>query len=317
MKKKTALIFGITGQDGPYMSKILLEKKYIVHGVCRKKNYTNLHKLDLYKKVNLHLFPKIDKKKIFKLLNKNFDEIYFLGGQSSVIESFKNESETYESQIEPLKMILDFITFQKNKKTKLLYASSCEIFGAINKKNKIKEDSKKKPNSPYALSKLIGYEIIKSYRIMYKLPICSAILFNHESSLRTEKFVFKKIVDYLDKINKNKNKKLHLGNIEVKRDWGWAPDYMKACYKILNSKKIDDYIIATGKTTSLKNLVHLCFKHYNLNWKKYVIISKKNFRNFETKENYANIKKIEKNIKWKPTFYYQDVIKKLINKNLL
>ena len=153
---------------------------------------------------------------------------------------------------------------------------------------------------------------------MYKLPICSAILFNHESSLRTEKFVFKKIVDYLDKIkkNKNKNKKLHLGNIEVKRDWGWAPDYMKACYKILNTKKIDDYIIATGKTTSLKNLVYLCFKHYNLDWKKYVIINKKNFRNFETKENYANIKKIKKNIKWSPAYTYKEVIKKLINKNL-
>lgn len=317
MKKKTALIFGITGQDGSYMSKLLLEKKYIVHGICRRKNYKNLHKLNLLKKVNLHLFPKTNKQKILKLLNKNFDEIYFLGGQSSVIKSFHKETETYESQIDPLKTILDFITFQKNKKTKLLYAASCEIFGAINKKRKIKEESEKKPNSPYGLSKLIGYEIIKSYRTMYKLPICSAILFNHESLLRTDKFVFKKIIDSLDKIRKDERKKLDVGNIEVKRDWGWAPEYMNACYKILNSKKIDDYIIATGKTTSLKKLISLCFKYYNLDWKKYTIIDKKNFRNFETKENYADIQKIKKNINWEPTYYYMDVMKKLINKNIL
>ena len=316
MYKKTALIFGITGQDGSHMAKFLVQKKYSVHGTCRGNNYKNLIKLNLLKKINLHIHKKFNDKKLLKLLKKNFDEIYFLGGQSSVSESFKKRAETYDSQIQPLKNILDFITFQKNKKSKFLYAGSSELFGNINKKKKIKVDSKKKPLSPYGMSKFISYEIIKSYRKMYKLPICTAILFNHESHLRAEQFIFKKIVNNIKKIKINEDNKLKVGNINIKRDWGWAPEYMRVCHKILNSKKIDDYIIATGKTVSLKKIIILFFKKFNLDWKKYTIIDKSNFRNFEIKENYADISNIKKNINWKPVNDYRNVIQKLINKDI-
>ena len=151
---------------------------------------------------------------------------------------------------------------------------------------------------------------------MYKLPICTAILFNHESHLRAEQFIFKKIINNLEKIKINKKNKLRVGNINIKRDWGWAPEYMNVCHKILNSKKIDDYIIATGKTISLKKIIILFFKKFNLNWKKYTIIDKNNFRNFEIKENYADITKIKKNIDWKPINNYKNVIQKLINKDI-
>tara|TARA_Y100000590_G_C15530316_1_gene942894 strand:- start:149 stop:1090 length:942 start_codon:yes stop_codon:yes gene_type:complete len=307
--RKKALIFGATGQDGSYLCKYLIKKNYIVHGICRKKNYINLKKLNLIKKINLHIFSNSNKLKILKILRKNFDEIYFLSGQSSVKDSFKKENETYESQIKPLKIILNYIKMQKNKKSKFLYAGSSEMFGNV--KGRIKEQSIKKPISPYGLSKLIGYEIIKSYRQMYKLPICTVILFNHESPLRTQKYVFKKIIEGVKKINSKKIKKLSFGNLKIKRDWGWAPEYMIGCNKILNSNKIDDYIIATGKTISLEKLVYLCFKKYNLNWKKYISIDKKKYRTHELSENYADITKIKKNINWKPNYKYKDIIEKL------
>ena len=317
MIRKKALIFGITGQDGSYLAKHLIKKKYSVTGICRRKRYINLTKLKIFSKIKIELIKNVETKKINKILKKNFDEIYFLGGQSSVTNSFKLESETYESQIKPLKDILDFIVLQRKKKTKFLYAGSSELFGNINKKKKISEESFKKPISPYGLSKLIGYEIIKSYRLMYRIPVCTAILFNHESMLRPKQFIFRKIVDGLNQILKNQKHKLHVGNIRIKRDWGWAPDFMIACHKILNSTKIEDYIIATGKTVSLKKVINEYFKNYNLKWNKFIIIDKIFFRNFEIEENYANIKKIKKYVNWQPSFFYKDIIRKLATgKNL-
>lgn len=309
--KKKALIFGITEQDGSYMAKLLIEKNYSVYGICRKKNYKNLKALNLLTKVNLYILPKLNELKIYQLLKKNFNEIYFLGGQSSVIDSFLKRVETYESQISPLKVILDYIVQQKGAKSKFLYAGSSEIYGNANYNKKLTEDDKKKPVSPYGLSKLIGYEIIKSYRTMFNIPVCTAILFNHESPLRPEKFVFKKIINSVEKVRKNNKVRLRMGNIEVKRDWGWGPEYMTGCHKILNSKKIDDYIIATGKTIALKKIIEECFKKYDLNWKKYTIIEKQKYRKFEIKENYSSIKKLKKNINWFPKNDYMSVIKKL------
>ena len=309
--KKKALIFGITEQDGSYMAKLLIEKNYSVYGICRKKNYKNLKALNLLTKVNLYILPKLNELKIYQLLKKNFNEIYFLGGQSSVIDSFLKRVETYESQISPLKVILDYIVQQKGAKSKFLYAGSSEIYGNANYNKKLTEDDKKKPVSPYGLSKLIGYEIIKSYRTMFNIPVCTAILFNHESPLRPEKFVFKKIINSVEKVRKNNKARLRMGNIEVKRDWGWGPEYMTGCHKILNSKKIDDYIIATGKTIALKKIIEEFFKKYDLNWKKYTIIEKQKYRKFEIKENYSSIKKLKKNINWFPKNDYMSVIKKL------
>ena len=309
--KKKALIFGITEQDGSYMAKLLIEKNYSVYGICRKKNYKNLKALNLLTKVNLYILPKLNELKIYQLLKKNFNEIYFLGGQSSVNDSFLKRVETYESQISPLKVILDYIVQQKGAKSKFLYAGSSEIYGNANYNKKLTEDDKKKPVSPYGLSKLIGYEIIKSYRTMFNIPVCTAILFNHESPLRPEKFVFNKIINSVEKVRKNNKARLRMGNIEVKRDWGWGPEYMMGCHKILNSKKIDDYIIATGKTIALKKIIEECFKKYDLNWKKYTIIEKQKYRKFEIKENYSSIKKLKKNINWFPKNDYMSVIKKL------
>ena len=257
MKRKKALIFGITGQDGSYLAKYLIKKNYRVTGIFRRKNFVNIKKLNLLKKIKLKLVKKTNKIKIMKILKENFDEIYFVGCQSNVADSFNNENETYSSQIEPVKIILNHIMNQKTKKSKFLYAGSSEMYGNYNGKKKIKENDTKKPVSPYGFSKLIAYEIIKTYRQMYNLPVCTAILFNHESSLRTQKYVFKKLIENVKKINQKKIKKISFGNVKIKRDWGWAPEYMIGCNKIINSNKIDDYIIATGKTVSLEKLIYL------------------------------------------------------------
>ena len=152
---KKALIFGITGQDGAYLAKTLLKKKYLIYGITRNKNYRNLKKLNLLNKIRLFNFSSFDNPKIMNLLKKNFDEIYYLAGQSSVKDSFNKITSTYKSQILPLKNILDYIVKQNGKKTKFLYAGSSEIFGNVNKQKKINEDGFKKPVSPYGMSKLL------------------------------------------------------------------------------------------------------------------------------------------------------------------
>ncbi len=309
--KKKALIFGISGQDGAILSDRLLKHNYEVYGLSRKKNYKNLSKLNFKNKINLNLVKNNDEKNILKILNKNFDEIYFLGGQSSVFDSFNFVEETYESQIFAVKIILNYIFSQKVKKSKFLYAASSEMFGQKKKSVRIKEDDEKNPLSPYGLAKLIAYEIIKEFRITHKLPVCSAILFNHESSLRPKNYVLKKIILSVKQIKLKKIKKLNIGNINIKRDWGWSEDYMRACNLILSKNKIDDYIIATGKTTSLKKIIELVFKSNGMDWKKFTKLNKKFYRKFEIKENYANIYKIKKSIGWIPKNFYYDIISKI------
>lgn len=309
--KKKALIFGITGQDGPILSSILLAKNYEVHGISRKKNYKNLDKLRIKKKINKYLIKNNNEKKIINILKKNFEEIYFLGGQSSVNESFNLIEETFDSQIRPVKIILNYIYNQKKKKTKFLYAASSEIFGQKKNKKKLTEKDTKEPISPYALSKLISYEIIREYRNTHKLPVCSAILFNHESNLRDKNYVLKKIVNAIKDIKLNKKKKIKLGNINIKRDWGWAEDFMTACNLILSKNKIDDYIIATGRTTSLKKILQKTLKNQKYSWQNYINIDKNLFRKFDIKENYANISKIKKNLNWRPKHFIKDLIYKI------
>lgn len=309
--RKKALIFGITGQDGAILSSILLKKNYEVHGISRKKNFQNLDKLGIKEKIYKHLIKNNNEKKIVSLLRNDFEEVYFLGGQSSVKESFFLVEETYDSQIKPVKIILNYIFNQKKKRTKFLYAASSEIFGQKKNKKKITEDDPKDPISPYALSKLISYEIIREYRNTYNLPVCSAILFNHESYLRDKNYVLKKIADVVKDIRSNKKKKIKLGNINIKRDWGWSEDFMDACNLILSKNKIDDYIIATGKTTSLKKVLQISLKNEKKNWRNYIDIDKKLFREFDIRENYANISKVKKNLNWRPKHFIKDIIQKI------
>ena len=296
---KKVLIIGVSGQDGSYLSQhILSKKKYQVYGIVRKKNNKNLNKLKLIKKIKLINIKRLNEVNLKKILNINFEIIYFCGGQSNIQESFtKKESETYDSQIKPLVVILEHIRL-KNKKTKLVNFSSAEIFGD-HKKKKIQENDLKKPLSPYALAKLAGFQIVKSYREMFNLKLFNIIFFNHESPLRNEKFVIKKVINSVKRI-KNKTDKIFLGNINVKRDWGWAPEYMAGCLKISKSNKYGDYIIATGQSNSLRSVIRKILSKKNLNFKDHIRFKSKNLRKLNIRENYANINKIKKVFNWKP-----------------
>ena len=316
--KKKILIFGITGQDASYLAQLFLKKKnYIVYGVARKKNFINLRKLNILKSIKIQIIKNFNNEfKIKKLLKKNFDQIFFLGGQQSVSESFfRKEYETYESNIIPVKTILEFIKISQ-KKTKFLFAASSEMYG-YNKKTKISENSQTNSCSPYGLSKLACFEFIKSYREMFNLPVFSIIFFNHESPLRRGNYVVKKIIKGAKNIKDGKQKKLILGNINVKRDWGWAPEFMEVIYKVIKKKEVNDYVLATGKTNSLKEVINQVFKIHKLNWKKYVLFNKKNFRINDIPENYANISLIKKKLKWKPKYNIKEIINSINNSNLL
>ena len=307
MIKKKILITGITGQDGAYLAKLFLNKKFIVHGTSRQKGdwAKNVKYLNISNKIRVY---RTDKKfnNLNKILSNNYDYIFFLGGQSSVIKSYgKLEHETYDSQIIPISIILEFIRLQKTKKSKFMYSSSSEIFG-YQKKTKLNEKSKKNPQSPYGLSKLIGYEIVKSYREMFNLPVFTIIFFNHESILRNKDFIFKKIINYLKK--KDFSKKINLGNLDVVRDWGSSEEFMQIVYKIIKHKKIEDYVLATGHSSKLREIIRLFFLKFNLNYKNYIKIDKKLFRKFDIKENYANIKKLRKIIKTNPKKKFLNLI---------
>ena len=304
MKPKKALIFGITGQDGSYLAKYLLRKNYKVDGISKNFNKKNLIMLKIKEQIRIYNYNQ----NIIKLLKKNnYDEIYFFGGQSNVVKSFSTKKITYQTQVMPLVPVLEYLRLNKNK-TKFLYACSSEIFGNFECKKRKNENSSKQPISPYGLSKLIGYEMIKSYRQMFGINVCSAIFFNHESPLRSKEYVVKKIIDY---VKGDQKKKLKLGNINVKRDWGWGPEFIELCHRILNSKHIDDYVIATGKTNSLKKILKEIFSIKNLDYREFVSINEKKKRKFDINENYANIQKVSSKLKWKPKFGLKQIVHKM------
>jgi GDPmannose 4,6-dehydratase len=312
MMKKKVLIFGITGQDGSYLAKEFLKKNYLVYGVSRFNNLKNLKKIKVANFVNIFFLKKFSVENINKILNKKFDSIYFFGGQSKVTKSYKEDKETFESNIIPVKTILEFI--KNNKKIKFFFASSGEIFGNQNSK-KINEDSIKVPLSPYALAKLTCLELIKSYREMFKLKVGSFIFFNHESNLRDKSYVIVKIIKNLIAIKHKLKKNLVLGNINIKRDWGWAPEYMKIVFNISKRKKYNDYIIATGVTVSLKKIISTTCSELKIKMPK--LISKREFqRKFDILQNSPSINKLKKETNYYPKIKYDQVIKKIINNEL-
>jgi len=310
--KNKVLIYGISGQDGSYLAKKYLDKKFIVHGISRKKGGwdKNLKYLDIKDKIKIF---KINKNfnNLNSILKNHYKYIIHLGGQSSVIRSYSElEQETFESQILPLQIFLEKLRNQKKNKTKFMFSSSSEIFG-YQQKVRLNEKSLKIPQSPYALSKLIGYEIVKSYREMFNLKVFSIIFFNHESILRNDNFIFKKISNYLMK--ENFKKKLELGNIDVIRDWGSSDEYMKIVFNIMKKNRVDDYVLATGNSIKLKEVIKYFFQYKGLNYKKFIEINKKYFRKYEVKQNYADISKIKRNINTYPKKNIKDLIDKFLS----
>ena len=337
MKKKVALIFGITGQDGSYLANFLIKKGYLVHGVKRRSSSFNTGRID-----NIYQDPH-EKKRVFFLHHGDItdsisvssiikkvepDEIYNLAAQSHVAVSFEVPEYTANADAIGALRILESIKFHgMEKKTKFYQAGTSEMFGKVNSIPQ-NEDTGFYPRSPYGVAKLYAHWITVNYREAYNIFACNGILFNHESPVRGETFVTKKIVNGLCKIKLGFQKKLYLGNLNAKRDWGHARDFVEAMWKMLQQKTPTDYVIATGVQYSVKDFVNLVLKELEIkfNWKGNGINSKcftnkdkciiecdkKYFRPLEVDTLLGDAKKARKELKWKPKTNIKNLVKEMV-----
>jgi len=337
MKKKVALIFGITGQDGSYLAELLLKKNYIVNGVKRRSSSLNTSRVDhIYQdphaknyKFKLHYGDVTDSLSVSSIIkNIKPDEIYNLAAQSHVAVSFEVPEYTANADALGALRILEAIKFHNlTKKTKFYQAGTSEMYGRVQTKPQ-NEQTPFYPLSPYGVAKLYAHWITKNYREAYKIFACNGILFNHESPRRGETFVTKKIVSALCRIKEGKQKKLFLGNLNAKRDWGHAKDYCLAMWKILQQKKPDDYVIATGVQYSVKQFINLTAKKLKIKikWKgkglnekafdennnPIIECDKNYFRPLDVNTLLGNARKARTKLNWKPTTNINILIDEMI-----
>ena len=318
MVKKKAIIFGITGQDGSYLSRLLIKKNYNVFGVTRnrkKTNLKNLFKLKIRNKIKIIELKDYNQKKIYKLIKKiSPKEIYYLAGESSVGYSFKDPITSYMSNNEVLFYILETARMLK-KKFKVYNSTSSECFG--NRKDyKCNEKTNFNPVSPYGRSKSFSFWLSKYYRDNYNVKISNGILFNHESPLRNTNFVTQKIISFAKKFKGKKDEILSIGNIKIMRDWGWANDYVDAIHKITSHKIDDDYVIGTGQSFSLKEFIKIIFKEKKIPITRIKVL-KKFFRPFEIYNIVADNRKIRQKLKWTPKIKFKEMAIKLLRNEIL
>lgn len=310
---KTAFICGISGQDGSLLAKLLLDKGYQVVGSSRDaqaNSFANLRRLGVFNDIIYTSMVPEDFKSVFVALNKfKPHEVYYLGGQSSVGLSFEQPAETMQSMLIGTLNILEAIRLIDSS-IKFYNAGSSESFGDVG--NAANENTPFQPRSPYAVSKASAYWLVNNYREAYNLHVCTGILFNHESPLRHSRFVTKKIIDSVKRINAGSVEKLRLGNLKISRDWGWAPEYVEAMWLMLQIEKPDDFIIATGKTSSLEDFVSLAFGYFNLNWEEHVIQDKELFRPSDIAVSKANPQKAIHILGWKAKYGLKDIVEKMI-----
>jgi GDPmannose 4,6-dehydratase len=318
--KKKAIITGITGQDGAYLAEFLLRKNYVVHGIVRRVALEDeTHRLwrikDLINSITLHSASLESYASLVKIIEKiKPTEIYHLAAQSYVSYSFEDEFSTLNTNINGTHYILSAIK-DFSPKTKFYFAASSEMFGKVHESPQ-NENTKFHPRSAYGISKVAGYELTRNYREAYQLFACSGILFNHESPKRGFEFVTRKISSAVAKIKKGLKKELTLGNIESKRDWGHAKDYVKAMWLMLQQKKPNDFVIGTGKMHSVKEFAKLAFARAGLNYKKYIRIDKNLIRPAEVDMLCANYKKATKILKWKPKTSFKNLVNEMVDEDL-
>ena len=311
---KKALITGITGQDGAYLSRLLLDKGYAVYGIIKDANSSNLFNLKyLGIKNRVKLIPAnlLDLSNVSRLLNIILpDEIYNLAAQSSVAISFEQPIWTVQFNIMSTLNLLEAMRILPSK-ARFYQASSSEMFGNVNTLP-VDEKTVLCPVSPYAISKATDHWIAINYRETYDLFCCCGIVFNHESVLRPHHFVTKKIVASAVRISKGSKEKLRLGNIEIKRDWGYAPEYVKAMWLMLQQEYPDDYVIATNKAHSLKEFVEFAFASLGLDWEKHTIIDKSLYRPSDISIIYGNPQKAVERFGWQYNLSFQKLIELLV-----
>jgi GDPmannose 4,6-dehydratase len=311
---KTALICGISGQDGAYLADLLLKNGYSVCGTSRDaqmSSFQNLSRLGILEQVKLESMSLTDFRSVLQVLTKiQPDEVYNLAAQSSVGLSFNQPVETLESIATGTLNLLEAIRFT-GAKTKLYNAGSSECFGNTGELA-ADENTPFRPRSPYAVAKSAAFWEVANYREAYGLFACSGILFNHESPLRPERFVTQKIITTACKIAEGSAEKLYLGDISVQRDWGWASEYVEAMYKMLQHDEPDDYVIATGETSSLQDFVAEAFTCVGLNWQDFVETDGSLYRPTDIAVGRANPAKAKEKLGWQAQYKLPDVVRMMI-----
>jgi GDPmannose 4,6-dehydratase len=334
---KKALISGITGQDGSYLTEILLEKGYEVHGIIRRSSSFNTKRIDhLYankdlidKKLFLHFGDLVDTSSLNRLLEKiEPDEIYNLAAQSHVKVSF--EVPDYTAQVDALGTLrfLDAIRETGLRKVKFYQASTSELYGKVQEVPQT-ETTPFYPRSPYGVAKIYGYWIVVNYREAYDIFACNGILFNHESPRRGETFVTRKITRAVARIKHGLQQSLHMGNLDAKRDWGYAPEFCEGMWRILQHSKAEDFVLATGETHSVREFIELAFKEIGIDvvWKGkganeigkdnktgnvLVEIDKTYFRPTEVDLLIGDPTKAKKKLGWKPKTTFEELVKIMV-----
>ena len=316
---KIALITGITGQDGSYLAELLLKKKYIVHGFIRKKTLKNRKNFwrikNILKKIKLHEIDTNNFYKLDEIVKKvKPHEVYHLAAQAYDGHSFENEFYTLNINLNFTHKILSAVK-KANPKASFFFAGSSEMYDK-NIKQKINEKTNFNPKSAYGIAKVASYYLIKNYRENFNFKASSGILFNHESPRKDEIFVLRKIAKAVAKIKYGLQKKLYLGDIKSKRDWGHAKDFANAMWLINKHKSASDYIIGTGKLNSVENFTKKAFKYAGLDYRKYLKIDKKLIRKKDSKARLANPVKLIKKLKWKLEYSFEDLVIDMVKQEL-
>jgi len=317
-----ALITGITGQDGSYLAEFLLSKGYEVHGIIRRASTFNTGRIDhIYVdphmpdvKLTLHYGDLSDSEQISNIIyNIKPNEIYHLGAQSHVRVSFDIPEYTGNVTALGTTRLLEAIRRSTNN-IRFYQASSSEMFGTANPPQN--ENTPFKPRSPYACAKVYAYWMVKNYREGYNIFASNGVLFNHESPRRGETFVTRKITRAIAAILAKKQEYLYLGNLEAKRDWGFAPEYVEAMWKILQQDSPDDFVLGTGDSHAVKEFVQEAFTYVGLDWQKYVKIDPRYFRPTETESLLADATKAKKKLNWQPKVTFGDLVKIMVDADM-
>ena len=315
---KKALISGVSGQDGAYLAQLLLKKGYEVCGTSRDaqmSRFTNLHRLGIFEQLKLESMALSDFRSVLQVLTKiQPDEVYNLGGQSSVGLSFQQPVEALESIATGTLNLLEAIRFMEVP-IKSYHASSGECFGNTHGLP-ADENTPFRPRSPYGVAKATAFWQVANYREAYNVFACSGILYNHESPLRPERFVTQKIVSAACRIANGSNEKLYLGNVDVIRDWGWAPEYVESMYLMLQQEKPIDYVIATGESYSLADFVAQAFQCVGLDWEDHVVTDESLYRPTDIAWGGGNPKLAEEKLGWRAKYKMSDVVRIMVKSRL-
>jgi GDPmannose 4,6-dehydratase len=314
---KRALITGITGQDGSYLAELLLEKGYEVHGIVRRASTESFERIEhLAGKVHLHQADLLDQLSLIDVIKLTSPgEVYNLAAMSFVPTSWKQPVLTGDFTAIGVTRMLEAIKLLGRDSIRFYQASSSEMFGKVQAVPQ-KEDTPFYPRSPYGVAKLYGHWITINYRESYNMYCCSGILFNHESERRGKEFVTRKVTDGVARIKLGLATELRLGNLDAKRDWGFAGDYVRAMWLMLQQDKPDDYVIATNKTHTVQRLVEVAFEAAGLDWKKYVVIDPQLVRPAEVDLLIGDPAKAKAKLGWEPQMTFEQMIERMVKADL-